>query len=99
MTTANSEWLDRTFPYWKPELMPSPRQAMADMKGNDTRNFNKIIESYGVENPDRHDVGWALETLMLESGDLELQQKYGWLGSGWNVSNEGKFATHTSLKH
>lgn len=91
----DSQWLNRTFSYWKPDLMPTPREAMADLKANDTQNYNKIIDKYGAKGTDRHDVEWALETLIIESGDLNLQQRYGWLGRGWIVSNDGSIATHS----
>lgn len=96
-THNGSEWLDRSFPYWKPELMPSPRQVMADLKANQTRNFNTIIDGYGVTDSDkRWDVEWALESFMIESGDLHLQQHYGWLGKGWKISEDGRTVTANS---
>jgi len=92
-TQNNSEWIDRDFSYWKPEFMPTPREAMADLKANKTESYKAIITKYCGNNPKLlHDVEWALDSLIIESGDLELQQRYKWLGFRSEVSKDGRIA-------
>lgn len=96
MTTTNSEWLDRIFSYWKPELVPVPRQVMADLKANKTRNFNAILDKYGITDPEkRFEAEWVLETFMIESGDMNLHFRYGWLGTEFAISEDGKVAVQS----
>lgn len=92
-THSGSEWLDRTFFYWKPELMPTPREVMADLKANKTRNFAAILDKYGIKDPEKRlEAEWVIDSFLVESGDLHLHQQYGCLGFKAKVSTDGKIA-------
>lgn len=93
-TQNNSEWIDRDFPYWKPEFMPTPREAMADLKANKTQSYKAILTKYCGDNTEVwNDVEGALESFTIESGDLQLLQQYKWLGFKSEISKDGRIAT------